>query len=81
MPTVIYAVAVGDGPSAFLHYKTGSQIKSEPEVLIYLQGPEGKKEHKQSMRCILSSKSELFVSTINTSQVHVCNFFLYLYKG
>lgn len=52
MPTVIYAVAAGDGPSAFLHYKTGSQIKSEPEVLIYLQGPEGKKEHKQSMRCI-----------------------------
>lgn len=41
--TIIYAVAAGDWVSACQLYKTGSQIKLELEVLIYFQGPKGKK--------------------------------------
>lgn len=34
----------------------------------------------QTERSALTSEAELFVSMINTSLVHVCNFFFYLYK-
>ena len=63
----------------FYFIKQEVKIKLELDVLIlYFQGLV--KKTVQTEHAALTSEAGLFVPTINTSLVHVCNFFFHLYK-
>lgn len=59
----------------FLLYKTGSQNKIRARCSQPLLFVKKKTNTLQTEHAALTSEAGLFVPTINTSLVHVCNFF------